>query len=165
MNLRATTPSQSPASVKWQFYDRDQQLWKDDQTLIVTSLSERPTCECEITINLSANVTNDIRDPGVAGVYRPDGTYFEGRPVMRHTEGHFVLYVYWGRWRVGTSFRNGEYLCSRTVPSSCPADPRAAIDQSRGLHHWGYMTEQNGGWIRINGFGVSVTCRKHKKYK
>ena len=165
MHLKAATPSESPSSVKWQYYDQDLNLWKDDQTLTVTSLSERPTCDCEVTIRLSANIARDIGDPGVSGVYRPTGTYFEGRPVMKQYEGLFLLYVYCGRWRLGTSFGNGEHLCSRTVPSSCPADPRAAIDQTRGLKYWGLMTKRSGGWIKLNEFGLSVTCSKHKKYK
>ena len=78
--LRSEWPtSESPASVKWQYYDWEQSIWRDDQTLTVISLSEKPTCECEVTIRLSSNIARDIGDPGVSGVYRPDGTSWEGR--------------------------------------------------------------------------------------
>ena len=141
MYLRAVTPSESPTSVKWQYYDQDQNLWKDNQTLTVTSLCERPTCECEVTIRLSTHVLHNIRNPEVSGVYRPDGTYYAGRPVMKQTEGHFILYVSCGIWKVGRRLGGKvEYLCSRTVPSPCPADPRAAMDDTRGLKYWGYMS-------------------------
>ena len=153
MYLRAATPSQSPTSVEWQYYDRDQNLWLEDQTIAVTSLSERPTCDCEVTIRMS-----DIGDPGLSGVYRPTGRYSEGRPVMRQSEGPFMLYVYCGRWRVGTE-KEGEYLCSRSVPS--PADPRAVMEATRGLKYLVYMTKGREGWTRLNELGVSVTCSKH----
>ena len=155
MYLRAATPSESPTSVKWQYYDRDQNLWQDDQTLRVTRLNEKPTCECEVTIRLSALASIDIKDPGVSGEYRPTGTYLGGRPVMKHSKGPFMLYVSGGRWRVKDSNGNeGEYLCSRTVPSSCPADPRAAIDETRGFKYWGYMSRRGRG--TVDELGVRV---------
>ena len=35
----------------------------------------------------------DIKKPSVAGLYRADGSYFHGRPVLQHEGGHFTLSV------------------------------------------------------------------------
>ena len=80
--LRAATPSESPTSVKWQYYDKDKDTWLDDPALTVTSLSDKPDdCECE---------------PRVEGVYKADGSYFLGRPVLQHEGGPFSFSVYSG---------------------------------------------------------------------
>ena len=147
--LCATTPSESPTTVKWQYYDRNQNIWLEDPTLSVTSLSERPTCDCEVTIRLSKNIARNIGEP-VTGVYRPDGTYYEGRPVLWRSSGNLMLYVSRGRWRLGYKLGDdGVYLCSKTVLSLCPADPRAAIYEPRQLSNFGY---------RGIGASASITC-------
>ena len=85
--LRAATPSESPTSVKWQYYDYN--TWRDDPALAVTGLSEKPS-ECEVTISLRQDIVRDIKDPGVAGVYRATGSYCRGRPVLQHSGGLFT---------------------------------------------------------------------------
>ena len=83
--LRAATPSQSPMSVRWQFKDFHTTTWHDDLALMVTGLSEKPSfeSEAEITIRLSEDVRSDINKSGVEGVYKPNGSYYMGRPVLQ----------------------------------------------------------------------------------
>ena len=74
VRLRSATSSRSPTSVNWQYYDYDKNTWHNDPALTVTSLSEKPR-KCEVRISLSEDITLDIEKPGVAGVYKADGTY------------------------------------------------------------------------------------------
>ena len=67
--LRAATTSESPTSAKWQYIDydydyeheheHDYDKWRDDPTLTVTGLGEKPI-DCEVTISLSQSVETDI---------------------------------------------------------------------------------------------------------
>ena len=58
--LRAATPSECPTNVKWQHFDIGKKTLCDDPALTVTSLSEKPSCECEVTISLSQEIERDI---------------------------------------------------------------------------------------------------------
>ena len=164
--LRATTPSESPITVQWQFVNQNsrfinEEAWCDDPALTVTSLPEQPICECEITISLSENVKRDIQEPGVVGEYRKLGTYRSGRPVLQHTEGRTKLYVGCSRWVLGSNDLGEEYLLSGSVPSQCPADPRAARNELKGLTHWRYKINQRG---YTESRTISIECKKHKHY-
>ena len=160
--LRTLKPS--PTSVTWQYYDRDKNQFIDDHTVTVTSLSERPSCECELTLSLSETIARDIKDSGVAGVYSPDGRYHEGRPVFRHSGGHFVMYVSNGQWGVAYDSGVGGYedhLLSLTAPGPCPADHwanLATVDDENDNSYWGYK-KNRGGWTQSS--EISFTCRKH----
>ena len=128
--LKASTPSQRPTSVKWQYYDLEYNLWQNDSTLTVTSHNERPRCECVVTICLRGYNYQDIMvdiDRAWSGVYRPNGRYSEGRPIFRNTDkgGGFVLFMYDGRWRVSTD-SGAVHLCSRLSLSMCPASREPA---------------------------------------
>ena len=157
--LRSATASESPASVKWQYKDRE--TWRDDPLLTVTGLSEKPSSDCEVIISLSKNVVGDISKPSVSGVYRVDGSYCMGRPVLLHSGGRFTLSA--GRagcWRV-TSDGVGGYghLLSGSAPSLCPADPRAASNGSGGQTSWKYKNKQIG---RTESKGIRIKCKEHK---
>ena len=107
----------------------------------MTGLSEKPS-ECEVTISLSQDIVRNIMDPGegVAGVYRAEGSYRRGRPVLQHSGGLFTLSLR-GGWSVEESpysYSGLLYLYSGSAPSMCPADPRAARNKSEGLTHWRY---------------------------
>merc|ERR1712150_71773 len=95
--LRAATPSESPTSVKWEYeVDKNKATWREDAALTVTSFIEKPSCECEVTISLSEDVERNIMEPGgagVAGVYRENGLYCRGRPVLQ--AGRFTLTAKW----------------------------------------------------------------------
>ena len=151
--LRAATPT----SVSWQYRDWDKHTWRDDPALTVTGLSEKPS-ECEVTISLSRDIVRDIMEPGVAGVYRANGSYRQGRPVLQHSGGLFTLSVYAGCWRVESGDGGDEYLRSGSAPSQCPADPRAARDERRGWTHWRYNSKQRG--YNRESSGISVKCNK-----
>ena len=96
--------------------------------------------ECKITISLSEDVQNEIVDPGVAGEYMANGLYCLGWPVLQYPGGDYQLYTA-ACWRVssGNSISWG-YLFSRSAPSLCPADPRAARNESLcpGETNWRY---------------------------
>ena len=156
--IRAATPSESPYSVKWQYYEYD--VWCDDPTvtLTVTGLSEKPS-ECEVTISLSQDIARYIKNPGVVGVYRANGTYRKGRPVLRNSGGLITLFDAGGCWVVGTGDRGDTYLGSSHAPSQCPADARLRT-AARGdlVTHWGYKDKLNRMWDSIS--GISVKCNK-----
>ena len=156
--LRAATLSKSPTSVKWQYQEFSKDTWNDDPNLTVTGLSEKPSA-CEVTISLSQDVVTDIEDPGVAGLYRVDGSYRRGRPVLRHSGGLFTLSVWGMGWQVISGVGDDWYLEleSRSVPSLCPADPRAARNERRGLTHWNYWSKETG---MTESSGISVHCNK-----
>ena len=157
--LRAATPSDSPTSVNWQY--REYIEWLDDPALTVTGLSEKPS-ECEVTISLSQDIDRDIMGPGVAGVYTANGSYRHGKPVLQHSGGLFTLSVgvggcYRGCWYVQSGVGGAEYLYSGSAPSQCPADPRAARNESVGQTHWIYYNRQEA---LTSGSGISVKCNK-----
>ena len=118
-------------------------------------------------MSLTEAISRDMKEPGVAGVagvYWADGTYSEGRPVFRHSDGGFTIGVWggcWvvrfavGDWEVRSDFQGGWYLRSASAPSMCPADPRAARSERRGEKHWTYKSKQ-GGYIESG--DISVTC-------
>ena len=134
----------------------------------MTSLREKPSCECEVTIRLSRDVVTDIKEPGsgVEGVYRSNGSYCMGRPVLQHSGGLLTLSV-WDHWGVSAGVKgeysaghvsilgHEEYLWSRSAPSLCPADTRAPRDESWGETHWRYRNKQED-WEESN--GISVKC-------
>ena len=101
-----------------------------------------------------------IYEPGVGGVYKADGSYFRGRPVLQQEGGHFTLHVLEGCWWVRAGVGGADYLQSGSAPSMCPADPRAARSERWGLTQWRYWSKRGGGW-RVSGY-ISVTCKKHK---
>ena len=104
----------------------------------VTSLSEKPH-DCEVTISLSEDIKRDIMKPGAEGLYRADGSYYRGRPVLQHEGGRFTLSV--GNikcWKVYTGVVGAGYFKSRTAPSQCPGDPWAARNERLGRTHWRY---------------------------
>ena len=158
VRLRAATPSERPTSVTWQYKDYSWCKWHDDPALTVTSLSEKPS-DCEVTISLSGFIKRDIMRPGMEGLYKAwDGSYCMGRPVLQHNGGRFTLYVWGGCWSVSPGVRDVLYLVSGSAPSMCPADPRAARDESEGRTHWRY-------WSKKRAFpesrGISIRCAKH----
>ena len=159
--LRAATPSDSPISTKCQYLDRHK-TWREDPALTVTSLSDKPDL-CEVTISLSEDVKRELREPGVEGVYKADGSYCRGRPVLQHVDGRFTLYLWaWGWWRVKAGVGDEVYLESGSAPSQCPADPRAARDELKwqGQKHWKYGSKSYGvGWREST--GISVRCKTH----
>ena len=174
--LRATSPSQTPTTVNllqvvslsqlgglrltFQYYDWYKKTWLDDPVLTVIGLSERPSIECEVRISLSEDITRDMEEQGVAGVYRADGTYYWGRPVFRHSGGEFTLSVWGvGCWEVTSGDGGSMYLWSTLSPSMCPADPRVAKHERRGRTHWIYKSKQGE---HIESGDISVTCNKHK---
>ena len=182
LKLKATTPRELPTSVKWQYrYEGDDYDWKhryeyeddensswhNDPALTVTGFSEKPICECEVIISLSQEIERDIKDPGVAGVYRANGSYHGGRPVLKHSGGRFTLSVDVdeGSWVVDSFYGDGDgggqYLWSGSAPSQCPADPRAAIMNTpqgmvkKGQNLWGYADNSRGS---SESEGISVKC-------
>ncbi len=156
--LRATTLSDSPTSVTWQ-YKELHKTWLDDPALTVTSLNEKPSCDCEVTISLSEDISWDIEEPGVVGLYKADGSYHRGRPVLQHQEDLFTLSVLRGYWLVSDGVDGASFLYSGSAPSQCPADPRAARNKRRGETHWGCWNKQRQ-WLESR--GISVKCKKHK---
>ena len=163
--MATTTPSESPTTVKWQYYGLRivaDYGWDDDPELTVTGLSKMPSCECEVTIRLSVDIQGDMVMTIVAGSYRADGSYYNGRPVLRHYGGLFMLYVMDGRWIVSSDVGDDmEYLESGSAPSMCPAHPRAArveYGDFRGLKHWIFASKRI--WTQQT-TGISVTCNKH----
>ena len=157
--LQASTPSDSPLSVKWQCQD-DDYAWRDDPALKVTGLDERPKCECQITLSLSEKVAKDMEQPGVTGVFQSNGSYYLGRPVLRHSRGQFTLNVGDGCWRVASGVRGQEHLRSYTVPSPCPADPRAARNDWQDLENWRYYSRQQRELTGSPAIGLK--CNKHR---
>ena len=158
--LRASTPSESPTSVNWQY--REYVEWLDDPALTVTGLSEKPS-ECEVTISLSRDIKREILDgvgvgEGVAGVYTGDGSYRRGRPVLHHSGGLFTLSVDYSCWRVQSGVGCDLYLYSESAPSQCPADPRAPRNERLGETHWSYVSKQAGRTESSS--GISVKCNK-----
>jgi len=119
--------------------------------------SEGPR-ECEVRISLSKDITRDMEEPRVAGVYRADGTYYNGRPVFRHSGGKFTLSVCGADWEV-SAYGGACFLSSGSAPSMCPADPRAARCERLGQTHWMYRSKV--GIERESG-DIRVTCNKHK---
>ena len=156
MFLRAATPSESPTSVRWQYQEfNNKKTWRNDPNLTATGLSEKPS-ECEVTISLSLDIERDIMEPGVAGVYRADGSYSRGRPVLQHSWGRFTLTMDEGCWWVQSVVGGALYLESGSAPSHCPADPRAARNGSEGLTYWRY----NKQGVLTESSGISVKCNK-----
>ena len=185
--LRASSASPSPASanrdsffgfpvskwIQWQYLRY--RTWHDDPKLSVTSFSDYPdklSFECEVTITLSEDIVKDDsyheewNRRSVSGVYRPDGSYHQGRQVLRHTRGKFVLYVNAsGCWTVtseigGIHCGGFQYLRSWAAPTHCPGDPRTARNENGELSHWEYW-EPDGrarGWTESS--GISVKCNK-----
>ena len=134
----------------------------DDQELTVTGLSEKPS-DCVITISLSRDVWRDIKEPGVAGFYRAEGSYHLGRPVFQHSGGRFTLYVgggvEGGCWKVCTGVGGDFYLMSGSAPSQCPADPRAARNERFRKKHWLYESVRGGVTYSR---GITVKCNGHR---
>ena len=172
LDLKAVAPSELPTTVKWQCIG-DYDNWHDDPAMTVTGLNEEPRFECEVTISLSEEISQDIKDPAVAGEYRALGSYTRGRPVL--VKGPYLLKIQGGCWGV-LSCENGEWcLWSRSAPSMCPADPRAmrGKDEGTGTTHWDYSSKR-GAWANTSGTerirgesakadrrrGISVTCNK-----
>ena len=157
--LKAATPSDSPASIKWEYCVWRNKTWHDDPALTVTSLSEKPSV-CEVTISLSEDVKREIMEQGVEGVYRADCSYFHGRPVMQHEGGSFTISAGSGAhcWKVRYGVGGVEYLRSGSAPSQCPADPRASRNESRGRTLWEYRDKQDR-WPESS--GISIMCAKH----
>ena len=134
--------------------------WWDDPNLTVTGLSENSS-DCEVNISLSQDIGKDVDDPypGVAGVYRAEGLYFRGRPVLQHSGGLFTLSVRrWGRgWEVGSDVGGDWFLRSGSAPSHCPAATRAARSERSGhtQTHWSYWSKQTG---TFESSGIIVQC-------
>ena len=155
-DLRATTASETPTSVQWEYkYNyKNNGLWRVDPALTVIGLSEKPRCECEVTISLSENVKEGIEEPGVEGVYTAQGSYCNGKPVLQHSGGLFTLSVKNGKWMVEsrTSHElilfNELYLSSGSAPGLCPADPRVGIKDDMKMTFWSY--EPAPWWVIVN---------------
>ena len=156
--MRATTPSESPTSVTWQYMVFDKDTGQDDPALTVTNLSEKPD-DCKVTISLSKDVKRKLKEPGLEGVYKADGLYCMGRPVLQHEGDRFTLSADLECWRVSTGVGGTQYLWSGSAPSQCPADPRAVRNGNLGQTHWKYYNKQ-GGYAESS--GISVKCKTHK---
>jgi len=175
-DLKAVTPSKIPTSVKWQYkeyIEDDNYTWLEDPALTVTGLSEKPICECEVTISLSQNVGMNAEQQlmsvnGMAGVYRAEGSYYQGRPVLKHSEGLFTLLAAgYGKWNVksGDPGEGGDlYLYSGSAPSQCPADPRAAIATESLMREeqlfWRYCKNYWDFNPSTESEGISLKCNK-----
>ena len=152
--LRAKVKSKSPTTVdgKWEYYDFDSRVrtWYDDPHVTAISLKEKPT-ECEVTIKL--------KDKSM--LFLADG-YCRGRQVLHHTDGEMRLRLYvneTGLW-VASWVDDDNFLMSRSAPSMCPADPRAARETRRGETGWRYWSKRRGGaWVRAE--DILVTCSTH----
>ena len=161
--LRATTPSMSPKSVTWQYADakdcmKKNKTWRDDPALTIIGHSEKPS-ECEITISLTEDMKRDIQERWVEGVYRADGSYYQGRPVLRQSRGRFTLFAGSGCWIVSPGVGGAWYLMSGSALSQCPADPKAARKRLLGLTHcWMYRNKQKEWTVSR---GIIVKCNKH----
>ena len=134
----------------------------DDPAVTVTGLTKKPS-ECEVTISLSQDVVRDITYPGVAvaGVYKTDGTYRHGRPVLEHSGGLFTLSVWGGFWVVESDVDS--YLMSGSAPSLCPADHRAAAARNERVRqtNWSFWSKRKrGGWPWPESSGITVKCKK-----
>ena len=164
MCLSATTPGGSPTSIKWKYKEYNKETWLDDPALTVIGLGEKPRA-CEVTISLSQDIKMNIKNPGVAGLYREDGSYCLGRPVLHHTRGRFILSVSLGvsgcGWRVRSGVKGALYLMSGSVPTQCPADPRAAGNELWGQASWGYVNKQNR-YIESRGIILKKASSKSK---
>ena len=157
VNLMATTPSNSPTSATWQYYDQNKETMQDDPTLTVTSLSVKPK-NCEMTIRFSNHIKSVIDEPGVEGLYKSYGSYHHGRPVLQHVGGRFTLYAFYGCWRVSPYVGGDVYLESGSAPSQCPANPRAARSECLARTHWVYQKE-DFDWTESS--GISFKCKTH----
>ena len=124
----------------------------------MTSLSEKPD-DSEVTISLNEDIKRSMMEPGVEGLYKTDGSYRQGRPILRHEEGLFTLSLYGRYWRVRSSVGGHEYLYSGSVPSQYPDDPRAARNERLGLTHWRYRNKQDGV---PESSGISLRCENHQ---
>ena len=142
----ATSPSKSPTSVNWQYFQWDDNTWQDDQRLIVAGHSEKPS-GCEVTISLREDIASDIVEPGVAGVYTADGSYHRGRPVLRHSGGLYTLCVWDGVWEVSSGVGGEAYIWGGVASDLFPADTKK--------RDWEYDSLQ--GYI-IKSNGISVSC-------
>ena len=142
----ATSLSKSPTSVKWQYFQWDDNTWRDDQTLTVTGFyfNKRPS-GCEVRISLREDISSDIVEPGVAGVYKSDGSYHRGRPVLRHSG--FTLCVWDGVWEVSSGFGGEAYLWGGVASGLLPADTKN--------RDWEYDSLK--GCINKSN-GISVSC-------
>ena len=159
--LMAAEPSESPtSSVMWQ-YLTEAGICLDDPALRVTGLSEKPR-SCEITISLREDIAKNIMEPGADGVYREDGSgsYCWGRPVLQHSGGHFKLIVGGEYWRVYSRAGGVEHLLSRSAPSMCPADPRAARNERHRKTLWEY-TSKKTGWTESSGISHKCKTKTH----
>lgn len=152
--LRATEPSELPTSVKWEYADEKSSKWHDDDpALTVIGLDEKPSCDCEVIISEDKDDMSQDEGEGwrteMAGLYRANGSYRRGRPVLQHSEGQYILSVGKGGWRVEKSDDRddweGYYI--GTAPSQCPDEPRATKDT-------GYYRRPCGS------MGISLTCNK-----
>ena len=181
--LRATSPSESPTSAKWEFeVDKNKATWLEDPALTVTRLNEKPLLECDVTVSLSEDVKGGIKgynrggynvgcivEPEVEGVYRPDGSYSRGRPVLQHSGGRFSLsvksYDGVGCWVLSSCLRfywshpENDYLRSQTAPIHCPGDPRAARNERLELTQWEYAKWPRCQWYQSS--GITVICKTH----
>ena len=160
-HILAATPSLSPTSCSWQFYNSGSDMIRNDQNLRVTGLKEKPSVECEITISLGEDVMRNIEDRGLVGVYRTDGDYCHGRPVFLHSGGQFCLYVSaQGRWWVSHLDGVSPHIVSGSAPSMCPADPRAARNERwvQTQTRWRFKGKQG----ILESCGYTITCCKHK---
>ena len=160
--LRAATPGECPTSVKWQYAIWGNNGWRNDKKLMVTGLSEKPS-DCEITISLRWDIERDITEPTLAGVYRAEGSYYLGRPVLQHRGGCFKLYVgggvEGGCWKVSSDVGGDWHLLSGSAPGLCPADPRAERNEQWGITDWLYENLRGGVTYSR---GISVKCNRHK---
>ena len=131
-----------------------------DPAITVTVFSDKPSCDCEVTISLTKDIVDVILDPGVAGLYKSTGSYRRGRPVLQHSEGRFMLSVYWdmGCWLVSDGVGGAGYLQSGSAPSQCPADPNAARGERKEETHWAYFGKKGWG---PSSKGIGLTCHKH----
>ena len=105
---------------------------------------------------------------GIAGVYRAEGSYYQGRPVLKHSGGLFTLSALGhGSWIVksGDPGEGGDlYLYSGSAPSQCPADPKAAISSESQVRDeqlfWRYCNNIFDFGRSTESEGISLKCNK-----
>ena len=146
VRLRATAPSKTPLSAKWEYFDLQCKIFREDPEISITYQSELPTCK--IDIKLCAFSSERMLKPQIAGIYNSFGTFCRGRPYLIHSSGDFSLSVLNGYWKVRSRRNKGyNYLWSNKAPSLCPALNK----------QWQFVSERSMDWVSSD---ISVTCIK-----
>ena len=158
--LMAATASESPtSSIIWR-YQSESGIWRDDPALTVKGLNEKPR-SCEILFILSKDIAKQIMEPGADGLYREDGSYCRGRPVLQHEGGRFTLIVDGEHWKVYSRAGSVMHLQSGSAPSQCPAHPRAATNDRERQTEWTFRNKWDE-WLWPVPLAIRLYCNTHR---